>query len=154
MNNTHLEEMPRAKAAWALGEIGDRESIPALKGAKSANDAKGVAVADVRTQATEALQKLGYTAMGRSRAMTTEGEVPDADLDGTPDLEQSTEPVPEPEAEEEEEAAQAEEGAQEATDEEAPAPEAAESAEEQAPEGAEETAGDETAPAAAEAGST
>gem|GEM_PF-2447133 len=157
MNNTHLEGPPRAKAAWALGEIADRESIPALKGATSANDAKGVAASDVRTQATEALEKLGYNTRGRAPAMSADGEVPDSDLDGTPELPLPTAPMPKPEAEEEE-ATEGEEGAEEATDEEAPsetpAPEAGEAEEEQAAEGADEAAGEEAGPATPEAEST
>ncbi len=49
----------RARAAWVLGEIGDRRAIPDLKGAAGAPESIGA-------EATHALQKLGYTAEGRS----------------------------------------------------------------------------------------
>ena len=49
----------RARAAWTLGEIGDRRAIPDLKGATGGPDSIG-------PEATRALQKLGYTAEGRA----------------------------------------------------------------------------------------
>jgi HEAT repeat protein len=48
----------RARAAWVLGEIGDRRAIPDLKGAAGGPESIG-------PEATHALQKLGYTAEGR-----------------------------------------------------------------------------------------
>lgn len=48
----------RARAAWTLGEIGDRRAIPDLKGATGGPDSIG-------PEATHALQKLGFTAGGR-----------------------------------------------------------------------------------------
>ncbi len=64
-NNVHLSEIVRARAAWILGEIGDREAIPALKTAAGAKLASGAAATLVREQATQALEKLGYKEAGR-----------------------------------------------------------------------------------------
>ncbi len=57
--NTHLLEKVRARACWVLGEIGDREAVPILKGLLS--DAKPA----VAEQAKIALEKLGYYSQGR-----------------------------------------------------------------------------------------
>lgn len=57
--NTHLLEKVRARACWVLGEIGDREAVPILKGLLS--DAKPA----VAEQAKIALEKLGYYTEGR-----------------------------------------------------------------------------------------
>ncbi|HUS79628.1 MAG TPA: HEAT repeat domain-containing protein [Armatimonadota bacterium] len=65
-NNVHLAERVRARAAWMLGEIGDREAIPALKTASTAKLGSGYPAPAVRTQATEALEKLGYAEKGRA----------------------------------------------------------------------------------------
>ncbi len=82
LKDTHLEEMVRAKAAWILGEIGDRESIPALKGFTA--DAQAQVKADV----IEALRKLGYYTDGAPLAMNDDGSIkPDA-FDGTPEPEE------------------------------------------------------------------
>lgn len=64
-NNVHLAEPVRARAAWILGEIGDREAIPALKTAAAAKLANGDPATLVREQATRALEKLGYKSNGR-----------------------------------------------------------------------------------------
>jgi len=64
-NNVHLSEIVRARAAWILGEIGDREAIPALKTAAGAKLASGAVAELVRAQATQALEKLGYKETGR-----------------------------------------------------------------------------------------
>jgi len=48
----------RARAAWTLGEIGDRRAIPDLKLVVDGPESIG-------PEATHALQKLGYTAKGR-----------------------------------------------------------------------------------------
>ncbi|MEA3400668.1 MAG: hypothetical protein U9R79_05415 [Armatimonadota bacterium] len=63
-NNVHLSQPVRARAAWVLGEIGDREAIPALKTASSAKTVAGAAAELVREQANEALEKLGYKETG------------------------------------------------------------------------------------------
>lgn len=64
-NNVHLPERVRARASWMLGEIGDREAIPALKTAASAKLGSGHPATFVRTQANEALEKLGNKSAGR-----------------------------------------------------------------------------------------
>jgi len=64
-NNVHLSEIIRARAAWILGEIGDREAIPALKTAAAAKLVTGAVAPLVREQATQALEKLGYKEAGR-----------------------------------------------------------------------------------------
>lgn len=56
MKATHLEPYTRAKAAWILGQIGDREAIPALKAA--AADANAL----IRARAMDSLKQLGYYA--------------------------------------------------------------------------------------------
>jgi len=48
----------RARAAWVLGEIGDRRAIPDLKKQTAGPESIG-------PEATHALQKLGYTSEGR-----------------------------------------------------------------------------------------
>jgi len=74
-NNVHLPERVRARATWMLGEIGDREAIPALKTAAGAKLGSGHPATFVRTQATEALEKLGNKTAGRAF------EFPMGDLD-------------------------------------------------------------------------
>lgn len=64
-NNIHLSEIVRARAAWILGEIGDREAIPALKTAAGAKLANTQPATLVREQATQALEKLGQKSAGR-----------------------------------------------------------------------------------------
>lgn len=65
-NNQHLPERVRARATWILGEIGDREAIPALKTASGAKLGSGYPALNVRKQATEALEKLGEAEAGRA----------------------------------------------------------------------------------------
>ena len=64
-NNVHLPERVRARAIWMLGEIGDREAIGACKTAAGAKLGSGYPAPFVRTQGTEALEKLGASAVGR-----------------------------------------------------------------------------------------
>ncbi|HCA45906.1 MAG TPA: hypothetical protein DEP45_00740 [Armatimonadetes bacterium] len=68
-NNVHLSEVVRARAAWILGEIGDREAITALKTATGAKTGSGAVAQLVRDQATQALEKLGYQEVGREFEM-------------------------------------------------------------------------------------
>jgi HEAT repeat protein len=58
--NTHLLETTRARACWVLGEIGDREAVPTLKGLVADTM---VGVAD---QSKKALEKLGYYSASRA----------------------------------------------------------------------------------------
>lgn len=58
----HVGEPQRARAAWVLGEIGDRDAIPALITASGV----GVALSLIVDQATYALEKLGYNSTGRA----------------------------------------------------------------------------------------
>jgi HEAT repeat protein len=64
-NNVHLPERVRARAVWMLGEIGDREAIPALNTAAGAKLGSGHPATFARRQAAEGLDKLGYTDVGR-----------------------------------------------------------------------------------------
>lgn len=92
-NNVHLSEQIRARSAWILGEIGDREAIPALKTASAAKLSSGAVAPLVREQATQALEKLGYQEVGRAF------EIPMGSL---ADQELATIPLPEPIGEEQE----------------------------------------------------
>ena len=65
LKNTHLGEQFRARAAWALGEIGDRRAIALLKEVASgslADERKPI----MKQQAAEALAKLGFDSEGRA----------------------------------------------------------------------------------------
>jgi HEAT repeat protein len=93
-NNVHLSEHVRGRSAWILGEIGDREAIPALKTASAAKLTSGAAAELVREQAKQALEKLGYNEVGREFEMQM-GSLAEQQL--------ATVPLPEPIAEEEEE---------------------------------------------------
>lgn len=64
MNNMHTPEANRARAAWALGEIGDREAIPALRGGTGAKLPSGDPAPAVQEQAKLALKKLGNDSDG------------------------------------------------------------------------------------------
>ena len=66
MGNLHTSEANRARAAWVLGEIGDRMAIPALKGALAAKTAAATDALLVQRAAQEALEKLGYDTAGRA----------------------------------------------------------------------------------------
>jgi HEAT repeat protein len=64
MNNVHLSTANRCRAAWVLGEIGDREAIPELRKGTSTKDAAGAACVPVNDQAKLALKKLGNDSDG------------------------------------------------------------------------------------------
>ena len=64
LNNAHLAETFRARAAWAIGEIGDRRGIPALQAGQGAlTGAKPATL--VRDTSKSALEKLGFFPVGR-----------------------------------------------------------------------------------------
>jgi len=57
MTSPHVGLDFRARAAWVLGEIGDRRAIGDLKGVAGAGDSLGL-------ECTRALEKLGYKSQG------------------------------------------------------------------------------------------
>jgi len=64
LNNAHLAEPFRGRAAWVLGEIADRRAIPALQTGQTALvGAQPAAV--VREMSKQALEKLGFFSVGR-----------------------------------------------------------------------------------------
>ncbi|MFP4249570.1 MAG: HEAT repeat domain-containing protein [Armatimonadota bacterium] len=95
-NNVHLNQQVRGRAAWILGEIGDREAIPALKTASAAKLSNGDPAPLVQEQAKEALEKLGYNSVGRDFEMPM-GSLADQEL--------TTVPLPEPIGQEDDESA-------------------------------------------------
>ncbi len=64
MKNVHLPVGNRSRAAWVLGEIGDREAIDALRAGAAALLASGAVATVVRTQAGIGLKKLGDSSVG------------------------------------------------------------------------------------------
>lgn len=65
LENTYISEQFRARAAWTLGEIGDRRAISLLEEVafySFADATKPVLI----EQATQALEKLGFTSEGRA----------------------------------------------------------------------------------------
>ena len=92
-NNVHLPEQVRARAAWMLGEIGDREAIPALKAAAGAKLGSGHPAPLVRAQATQALEKLGEKEEGRAYELPM-GTLADQEITTLPE----PAPLEEPEA--------------------------------------------------------
>jgi len=98
MNNVHLPTPNRSRAAWVLGEIGDREAIPTLRSGAAALLASGAVAAPVRAQAVIALEKLGEKSVG------TPFDLAMGSLEGPLTMEQTkVEPVAEPEEEDEDE---------------------------------------------------
>lgn len=65
LNNGHLTEQFRGRAAWVLGEIGDRRAIAALQTAQQAKIGEKLALV-VREMAKQGLEKLGFFSDGRS----------------------------------------------------------------------------------------
>lgn len=65
LNNAHLAESFRGRAAWVLGEIGDRRAIPPLQTAQGGALIGVKPATVVREMAKQALEKLGFFAVGR-----------------------------------------------------------------------------------------
>lgn len=77
LNNAHLAENFRGRAAWVLGEIGDRRAIGALQTAGGAKVGEKPALL-VREMAKQGLEKLGFQGDGRAFDLgmgTLKGEV-------------------------------------------------------------------------------
>jgi HEAT repeat protein len=72
--NTHLLDKVRARACWVLGEIGDRQAVPNLKGLLADP------IVPVAEQAKKAEEKLGYFTDGRAY------NIPMGDLKGKLDV--------------------------------------------------------------------
>lgn len=89
LNNAHLTEPFRGRAAWVLGEIGDRRAIGALQGGQGAKVGEKLALV-VREMSKQGLEKLGYFSDGRSF------EIPMGDLVGTVSLLKSPQPLATP----------------------------------------------------------
>ena len=69
IGDMHLEAPVRTKACWALGEIGSRRAIGALKGRLT--DASSL---KVRAESSTALKKLGYYGAATAREMLADGK--------------------------------------------------------------------------------
>lgn len=65
LKNAHLAESFRSRAAWVLGEIGDRRAIPALQAGQTALIGEKAA-AGVRENSKQGLEKLGFFSDGRA----------------------------------------------------------------------------------------
>ena len=84
LGKQHLGEPFRARAAWVLGEIGDRAAIPALRTASGA----GPGLSLVVDQANQSLEKLGDASQGCSY------EIPLGTLRGAVEVLPQIEPLP------------------------------------------------------------
>lgn len=65
LNNAHLTEQFRGRAAWVLGEIGDRRAIGALQAGLGAKVGEKPALV-VREMAKQGLEKVGFFTDGRT----------------------------------------------------------------------------------------
>jgi len=77
LKNAHLAEKFRTRAAWVLGEIGDRRAIPPLQAGQAAltGDKEALLVRDMSKQS---LEKIGFFSDGRKFDLgmgTLEGEL-------------------------------------------------------------------------------
>ncbi len=77
LNNAHLAEPFRGRAAWVLGEIGDRRAIPPLQTAQDGAKVGEKPALVVREMAKQALEKLGFFSVGRAF------DIPLGELKGT-----------------------------------------------------------------------
>ena len=76
LNNAHLAEPFRGRAAWVLGEIGDRRAIAPLQTAQGGAKIGEKPALVVREMAKQGLEKLGYFSVGRKF------DIPMGDLQG------------------------------------------------------------------------
>lgn len=77
LKNGHLAEPFRARAAWTLGEIGDRRAIPHLQAGQAALTGDKEALL-VRNVSKQSLEKIGFFSDGRAYDLgmgTLEGEL-------------------------------------------------------------------------------
>jgi|LSQX01.2.fsa_nt_gb HEAT repeat protein len=65
LNNAHLTEQFRGRAAWVLGEIGDRRAIAPLQAGQGAKIGEKPALV-VREMAKQGLEKVGFFSDGRA----------------------------------------------------------------------------------------
>jgi HEAT repeat protein len=65
LNNAHLTEQFRGRAAWVLGEIGDRRAIAPLQTGQGAKIGEKPALV-VREMSKQALEKVGFFSDGRA----------------------------------------------------------------------------------------
>lgn len=65
LNNAHLSQPFRGRAAWVLGEIGDRRAIAPLQTAQGGAKVGEKPALVVREMAKQGLEKLGFMSVGR-----------------------------------------------------------------------------------------
>jgi hypothetical protein len=79
LTNAHLAESFRARAAWVIGEIGDRRGIPPLQAGQTALTGLKPATL-VRDISKQSLEKLGFFSVGR------QFDIPMGGLEGPSEL--------------------------------------------------------------------
>lgn len=99
MKNVHLPVGNRARAAWVLGEIGDREAVAHLRAGAGALLANGQAAVPVQDQAKLSLKKLGDASDGAPYEIAMDTFKKGEPVESLPEVP----PVAPPEVEEEDE---------------------------------------------------
>jgi len=99
MTNVHLPVGNRARAAWVLGEIGDREAVALLRAGAGALLANGQPAVPVQDQAKLSLKKLGDASSGAPYEIPMSTFKKKQPVDSLPEVP----PVAPPEVEEEDE---------------------------------------------------
>lgn len=89
LKSQHVAMESRARAAWALGEIGDRRAVGDLAGVAGDADALGI-------EATRALEKLGVKSEGRRFDLAP--QMTSGKMNTLPEPPPLAEPEPKPEA--------------------------------------------------------